>query len=121
MSHSARTVLIVDDDPQIPRLVEQMLGGRRVSVLISPSAAEALRLCEVNPVDLLISDIVMPEMDGNKLAERVLRLHPKTSVLLISGLQRSSSLTRFPQVRFLRKPFFPSDLVRIIRELLPEI
>ena len=121
MISSARTVLVVDDDPQIPRLVAQMLGGRRVSVLVSPSALEALRLCELNAVDLLISDIVMPEMDGNKLAERVLRLHPKTSVLLISGLQRGSALTRLPRVRFLRKPFFPSDLVRIIRELLPEV
>jgi two-component system, cell cycle sensor histidine kinase and response regulator CckA len=121
MMDSGPTVLVVDDDPQIPRLVEQMLGARRVEVVVASGAAAALRICELRPIDLLISDIVMPVMDGNKLAGRVLKLQPQVSVLLISGSHHDSARTRFPRVRFLRKPFFPSDLLRIIRELLPGI
>jgi CheY-like chemotaxis protein len=120
MNDSARTVLIVDDDPQILRLVENMLGPRKVNVVVAPRASEALAICERQSVDLLISDIVMPEMDGQKLAERVLKLHPEVAVLLMSGYAKESPLTRNSRVRFLRKPFFPSDLLRSLRELLPE-
>lgn len=80
-----RTVLIVDDEPQILRLVRTMLGSRSVNVLIAPLPSEALRISQAQPVHLLISDIAMPEMDGARLAESVLKLHPDASVLLISG------------------------------------
>jgi two-component system, cell cycle sensor histidine kinase and response regulator CckA len=120
MPESTRNVLIVDDDPQILRLVEQMLAPRNVNVLVAPKASEALEICERQPVHLLISDVMMPEMDGNRLAERVLKLHPEAFVLLISGYYKESPLVRHPHVRFLRKPFFPSDLLTNLRELLPE-
>jgi CheY-like chemotaxis protein len=111
-----RTVLLVDDDPQILRLLESMLKPRRVRVLAAPRPSEALRIAEAEPVHLLITDIQMPEMDGHKLAERFLKLHPQASVLLISGL----SIEPAPaQVHFLHKPFFPSQLMAQLRELLP--
>jgi CheY-like chemotaxis protein len=119
MDDLTRTVLIVDDDPQILRLVEQMLGGRNVNVVLAPRSADALAVCERQTVHLLISDVLMPEMDGNKLAERVLKLYPEAGVLLISGYYRESPLAKHPHVRFLRKPFFPSDLLSNLRELLP--
>jgi CheY-like chemotaxis protein len=78
-------VLVVDDDPQILRLLETMLKPRRVKVFVTPRATEALQISEREAVHLLISDVGMPEMDGRKLAERVLKLHPQASVLLISG------------------------------------
>jgi two-component system, cell cycle sensor histidine kinase and response regulator CckA len=119
MNNSKQTVLIVDDDPQILRLVEKMLRPRGVQVLLSPRPSEALRICETQPVHLLITDIVMPEMDGHKLADRVLKLHPNARVLMISGHPRNSS-GKSPHVRFLKKPFFPSMLLEALRELLPE-
>jgi two-component system, cell cycle sensor histidine kinase and response regulator CckA len=120
MGAGERTVLIVDDDPQILRLVEQMLRSRNVKVLIAPRPAEALSICESQPVHLLISDLAMPEMDGGKLAERVLKLHPRASVLLISGHYKESPLAaKSGHVAFLRKPFFPSELLRHLKELLP--
>ena len=121
MSDRTRTVLIVDDDPQMLRLVEKMLQARNVNVLLAPRPAEALAICESQPVHLLISDVVMPEMDGGKLAERVLKLHPEAAVLLISGhYNEPPPSARNRQVAFLSKPFFPSDLLRHLRELLPE-
>ena len=116
-----QTVLIVDDDPQIPRLVERMLGARNVIVLTAPRPSAALEICQRQAIDLLISDIVMPEMDGVKLAERVLKLHPQAQILLISGEAKEAPvLSKSRQVRFLRKPFFPAQLIDCLRELLPE-
>jgi DNA-binding NtrC family response regulator len=112
------TVLIVDDEPQILRLVETMLKPRNVNVLVAPRPSDALRICERLPIDLLISDVKMPEMDGVKLAERILKLHPEASVLLISGHYREAPAAA-RQIRFLAKPFFPSELMRHVRELLP--
>jgi CheY-like chemotaxis protein len=64
----------------------------------------------------------MPEMDGNKLAERVLKLYPHASILLISG-----AVTELPaakgaagRVRFLKKPFFPAELVQLLRAMLAD-
>ena len=121
MNDRTRTVLIVDDDPQILRLVEKMLRPRNVNVLSAPRPTEALLICQQQPVDLLISDVLMPEMDGNKLAERVLKLHPQASVLLISGHYKDPpAAAKSGQVRFLKKPFFPSQLIQFLHELLPE-
>ena len=119
MSLSPRTVLIVDDDPQILRLVQRILGGRQVKVLSAPRPSDALRICETEAVDLLISDVSMPEMDGNRLADRVLKLWPEASVLLISGV-KDSITTKNGRVKFLKKPFFPSDVIRVLDELLPD-
>ena len=121
MSEAPRTVLIVDDDPHILRLVEKMLKPQRVNVLLAPRPSEALLICERQPVDLLISDVAMPEMDGTKLADRVLKLQPAASVLLISGHYKDDEgPNRQARMRFLPKPFFPSQLLAHLRELLPD-
>ena len=71
---------------------------------------------------VLISDVHMPGMDGGRLAERVLALHPEASVLMISGYAKEAPpLGRAGQVRFLRKPFFPSELIAHLMEMLPEV
>jgi DNA-binding NtrC family response regulator len=114
-----RTVLIVDDDPQILRLVEKMLGPSGVKVLLAPRPSDALKICELTPVHVLISDFYMPEMDGVRLAERVLKLHPTVSVLLISGQYKEAPpAAKAARIRFLKKPFFPSQLVDVLREML---
>ncbi|HEY2015632.1 MAG TPA: response regulator [Bryobacteraceae bacterium] len=121
MNDRTRTVLIVDDDPQILRLVEKMLRPRSINLLMAPRPSDALLICQSQAVDLLISDVAMPEMDGNRLAERVLKLYPQAAVLLISGYFKDPpAASKFDQVRFLRKPFFPSQLLDYLRELLPE-
>jgi len=118
MNPPQRTVLVVDDDRQILHLVEKMLKPQGVTVLSASRPSEALRICETQTVDVLISDVLMPEMDGGKLAERVLKLQPEARVVLISGQAKAPAVAKLPNVRFLRKPFFPSALVQELRELL---
>jgi CheY-like chemotaxis protein len=110
----------VDDDPQILRLLRAMLGPQNVKVLAAPLPSDALRICGSERVDLLISDISMPEMDGNKLAERAFKLNPRVSVLLISGAVDEAPALKGGQVRFLKKPFFPAELIRLLREMLAD-
>jgi DNA-binding NtrC family response regulator len=118
MVETTRTVLIVDDDPQMLRLVQAMLGPRNVRVLTAPLPSDALRICTEETVDVLISDISMPEMNGNKLAERVLKINPRTAVLLISGAVDHAPPVRGGRVSFLKKPFFPAELVHMVRQML---
>jgi two-component system, cell cycle sensor histidine kinase and response regulator CckA len=120
MNSPPRTVLIVDDDLQILGLVGKMLKPHGITVLSASRPSDALRICEAQPIHLLISDVVMPEMDGGKLAERFLKLQPEARVLLISGQGKEPAVTKLPHVRFLRKPFFPSVLLQNLRELLEQ-
>jgi DNA-binding NtrC family response regulator len=71
-------------------------------------------------VDVLISDVSMPEMHGNKLAERVLKVQPGVKVLLISGEVNEAPAVRAGRVRFLKKPFFPAQLIGLLREMLSD-
>ena len=120
MADPARTVLIVDDDSQMLRLMEKMLRARNFRIQVAPKPSDALRIAESQPVHLLISDIALPEMDGKKLSERVLKLHPEAAVLLISGqYSETSRMVKSARVKFLGKPFFPSDLLQVLDELFP--
>lgn len=122
MDQLARTVLIVDDDPQILKLLEKMLKPQIFKILVAPRPSQALEICGREPVHLLISDIAMPEMDGTKLMAKVLQLQPEASVLLISGHYREQPpASKGGRVKFLKKPFFPSDLLGALRELLPDL
>jgi DNA-binding NtrC family response regulator len=120
MFETTRTVLIVDDDPQILRLVRAMLGPQDVKVVSARLPSDALRICAEETVDVLISDVTMPEMDGNKLADRVLKLHPRVSVLLISGAVSQAPAVKAGRVRFLKKPFFPAELIKLLRDMLAD-
>jgi DNA-binding NtrC family response regulator len=120
MPKGLKTVLVVDDEPQVLRLVASILNLRTVNLRTAPTPQEALLVCKSEPVDLLISDLRMPGIDGVKLAERLLELQPGAAVLLISGAAKEApKLARDSRVRFLRKPFFPAGLLKEIRELVP--
>lgn len=122
MSENLRTVLIVDDEPLVLKLVERMLGARNFRIQVAPKPSDALRIAEGEPIHLLISDVALPEMDGNKLAEKVLKLHPEAGVLLISGHYHEKPRgAKSERVKFLGKPFFPSDLLEALGELFPDL
>jgi DNA-binding NtrC family response regulator len=106
--------MIVDDDPQILRLLRAMLGPQNVNVLSAPRPSDAL--ADLWGADRGRVDFrrIHAEMDGNKLAERVLKLHPRASILLISGEVNKAPAVKAGQVRFLKKPFFPAELIKLI-------
>src|SRR5262245_9713197 len=77
------TVLLADDEDLVRRFVRAVLERNGCSVLEAPGGKEALALCEQfeGPIDLLVTDVVMPRMNGRELAERVRNMRPDTKVL----------------------------------------
>jgi CheY-like chemotaxis protein len=114
------TILVADDDDSIRDLVSTILEEQGYEVLEARDGVEALRLADERDgkIDLLVSDFVMPGMNGRELADRFREEHPRTTVMHMSGFVDSSVGSLEPSEPFLAKPFSPSELIRLVRELL---
>ena len=111
------TVLVVDDEPVICSLVAEVLEREGHSVLTARNGAQALSLFRSHrEIDLLISDITMPEMDGLTLAKKVQAERPGLSVLLMSGCCENGRISK--SFDFLAKPFSITELATRVRELV---
>jgi two-component system, cell cycle sensor histidine kinase and response regulator CckA len=111
------TILSVENEPMILTLVTTVLKERGHAVLAAASASEAIGLFETYPeqIDLLISDINMPGMDGICLAGTLQARDPSLRVLLVSGGYNRSQVPG--QYEFLQKPFVLADLVAKVDRL----
>jgi two-component system, cell cycle sensor histidine kinase and response regulator CckA len=119
------TVLVVEDEDAIRELLRQILMEHGHSVLTARHGRDALLLAEryERPIDLLITDVVMPEMGGGELVERLTALRPDLKVLYISGYTDSEILRRGVQgtgASFLHKPFTSETLMRRVRDVLAD-
>jgi len=117
------TVLLVEDDGQVRGLMRRSLESRGFIVLAASQGSEALQMAEEHdgPIDLLITDVVMPNMDGGKLAQRLRAARPEVRVLFVSGYAADAAQMRgrvLPDVPLLHKPVEPDLLLRTTRELL---
>jgi len=119
----SETIMVVEDDDAVRRLVRDTLEKHGYRLLVAASGPEALSIAERfdRPIDLLITDVVMPQMSGRQLAERLKAVRPDTQILFISGYTESAIVQTGAQGdenSFLQKPFTPSTLSRTVRELL---
>jgi PAS domain S-box-containing protein len=117
------TLLLVEDDSQLRQLTSAILTHCGYKVLVAAGADEALALCKVNHrnIELLVTDVILPGMNGRQLAEQVERISPKVKVLYISGYTSNVIVQRGildPGLWFLPKPFSLSALVVKVREVL---
>lgn len=116
-----KRVMVVDDEMGIRSLMRKVLLREGYEVLEAGSAQEALESIQDHPVDLLLTDVVMPEVSGRELAERVVELHPSTRVLYVSGFTAETSVEtgNFPPgSQLLQKPFTLAALLRKVKEVL---
>ncbi len=107
-------ILLAEDDDAMRGYLERALQRNGYSVATASTGREALDLVESGSFDLLLTDIVMPEMDGIELAQRAQALDPAPKVMFITGfaaiaLQANGAV---PDARLLSKPFHLKDLVR---------
>ena len=118
----AATILLVEDDGPIRNMTAQVLSRAGYRVLSAASPAQACSLFEehASEIDLLLTDVVMPEMRGPALAERLVAQRPDLRVLFVSGYTEPmlESATAAGSVNFLAKPFAPSRLVTTVAALL---
>jgi two-component system, cell cycle sensor histidine kinase and response regulator CckA len=118
-------ILLVEDEAAVRSLAERILLRQGYHVLAAASGVEALALAETvhGQIDLLVTDVVMPQMGGVELARRMLELRPGLRVLFISGYAADTVPTEDAGGRalhFLEKPFSPARFAEIIRGILDE-
>lgn len=123
VQRGTETILLVEDDEQLRELSSSVLTNCGYNVLVASSPEQGLTICKAsaNEIRLLVTDVVMPRMNGRQLAEQVLKIHPEMKVLYISGYT-NNAIGHYgvldPGLWFLPKPFTLSDLVEKVREVL---
>jgi len=119
----SETILVVEDEKQILRLCQRILEINGYKVITADKPGEAIVLCEKFPgeIHFLITDVVMPSMNGKELHERIKRIKPNIKALYMSGYTANVIAHRgvlTEGVRFIQKPFSPKALVQKVREIL---
>ncbi len=117
---SQRTVLCVDDEVNILSALRRLLRPHGFQVILAEGGQAGLAVLESTPVDLVISDMRMPEMDGSKFLEQVRERWPDTIRLLLTGHAEVSSIieaiNRGQIYRYITKPWDDHDLVLIVKQ-----
>jgi two-component system cell cycle sensor histidine kinase/response regulator CckA len=115
------TVLVVEDQAEVRKYTVAVLKGYGYQAIPAESAADALLFCERERIDLVLTDIVMPNVSGTELAARLETLHPEVKVLFMSGY--TDSVVGHPGIleeglNFIQKPFSPEALAGMVRVVL---
>lgn len=120
--NGSEIVLLVEDEAFVRRVTAEVLESAGYHVIVAAGAVEALRASSScsTPIDLLVSDVVLPGMSGPKLAELIEASHPSARILLMSGYPEQLTLcaTSDPGGRYLAKPFSVQSLLRMVRDTL---
>jgi two-component system, cell cycle sensor histidine kinase and response regulator CckA len=120
-----KTILLVEDEDMLRGLIRELLEIKGYSVLEASQGLEALELFQsvAEPVDLILTDVVMPHMSGSELVERLRKEHPALKVIFMSGYTGANNAAihkslEMPGVAFLQKPFRLNALITQVEELL---
>ncbi|MHB8879227.1 MAG: ATP-binding protein, partial [Myxococcaceae bacterium] len=119
------TILVVEDESAVRLLAKRILEAAGYKVLMAANGGEALLICEQDPgeVHLLLTDVVMPEMGGRQLAERLAKVRPRLRVLYMSGYTDNAIVHHGvldTGTHFIAKPFGAAELTVKVREVLDE-
>jgi CheY-like chemotaxis protein len=117
------TILLVEDAEMVRNLTREVLENCGYDVIEASNGKRALSICKnrTEPIDLLLTDVVMPEMSGRELADRLVGLHPEMQVLYMSGYTQDAIVHRGTLdegTNFIQKPFSPDALARKVRIVL---
>jgi len=118
------TILLVEDEEAVRAFATRALSSRGYTVLEAGNGVEALEIFKNHdePIDLMVSDVVMPEMDGPTLANEARALKPETKIIFISGYAEDAfkGTERPEEIAFLPKPFSLKQLAAKVKEVLSE-
>ena len=125
LEHRPGTILVVEDDPMVLAMVREILEGIGHRVLSADVPSQALDIVQSSrePIDLLVSDVIMPQMNGPELFQRVIELLPKLQVLFMSGY--AGTITEFSgqqgeKSNFIAKPFTMEAFLRKVAEVMSD-
>jgi len=116
-------VLLVEDDPSVRAVTRRMLESRGLSVVSVESPEEAFQTVSTSKehLDVLLTDVHMPEMTGPELAAKLHEIRPELGVVFISGYPREEAFafaSHDPAAEFLQKPFTPTQLIDVLSRFL---
>jgi PAS domain S-box-containing protein len=116
-ARSDKSILLVEDQPEVADYISSVLENHGYSVITASCGDHALSLLAhlPRPPRLVLSDVIMPGMDGRKLAALIRERHPGTAIVLMSGNERQTPAGGHGQVSFLAKPFTEESLLRALR------
>ena len=122
-STGSETILVVEDQPSLRDLVRRVLEQKGYRVLDAPNGEQAVRVAEssVRPIQMIITDVVMPGMNARAMTARIRTTWPAARVLYMSGYHDDDVMLQslaMAKVDFLQKPFLPYDLAEKVREVL---
>jgi len=120
LSGSGR-ILVVDDELALRELAEHILDENGYTVFVANCAEQALMILEREPMDLLISDVIMPSIDGYQLAEKVKELYPSLQIQMVSGFSEGEANLNVDSdlhTACLQKPYGSNLLLKRVKELL---
>ena len=123
MGTGTETILLVEDTEMVRSLVTTLLDSYGYEVLAAASGPEAIEIADQpdRSIDLLMTDVVMPRMNGRELADRLTATRPELKVLFTSGYP-SDTVVRHgiaeARTAFIEKPYLPDDLARMVRDIL---
>ncbi|MCM3874077.1 MAG: PAS domain S-box protein [Pyrinomonadaceae bacterium] len=122
-SMGTETVLLVEDEQMVRHMARHILEASGYTVMEAASGREAIEMCRVHdgPVDLLLTDVVMPHISGPRLSEEIVKMRPGIPVLYMSGYTDSTVVNQGildEGMPFLQKPFTPDALALKVRECL---
>jgi two-component system cell cycle sensor histidine kinase/response regulator CckA len=117
------TILLVEDEDPVRAVNARALSARGYTVLEAASGVEALQIIAERgtPVDLVVSDVVMPEMDGPTLLGELRKRHPDLKVIFVSGYAEDAFRKNLPEgedFNFLAKPFSLRQLVEVVKQVM---
>jgi len=115
------TILLVDDEPALLELTNEILSQHNYQIYCAGRTKQALEILETEHIDLLVSDVIMPEMDGYELASIVQKKYPDIKILLASGFSgedRGDKVDKELSQNLLQKPYNSQTLLKKIRALL---
>lgn len=116
-------VLLVEDEPAVRTVTRRMLNARGFTVLLAETPDEALAIAAAHtgPLDVLLTDVQLPGMDGAELAGRIRGMRPDLKVVYISGYSRDEAFVHTPVLKsdeFIQKPFTPSQLGEVLTRVM---
>jgi len=117
------TILVADDEAVLRNLLKETLASKGYRILTAKNGKEAVDIFRLNrdAIDLLVVDLVMPEMSGEEVVDVVRRIRPEMKILVITGYSQESEEQDALRARvqgFLQKPFDPDDLLLKVRGIL---
>ena len=114
-------ILIVDDEEIVIKSCLRILGGGDYCVEVAHDGREALRKIKGNPYDVMILDVVMPNMGGLEVLRRVKETHPDMDVIMVTGLSQVDTVVQARKLGardFISKPFEPDELKLVVQRAL---